>query len=638
MIPIKVPSLSALRALMLIVTAAFAFSMGEQAQAAAEHDYSTWNPSIHAPVQLHEGWTRIDGELVPPASLAQRLSQPGAQPAKVPSTWLNSLQASPPSTATYVTKLSGLPSGAPLAIYMAEICGAAELYFFAEGAPSAQPLAQLGQPAATDAQFGRKSGPAWVHLSPQGSMPHYLMIHVTERNGQLGGLCGDISLGSEEQMQQALARHILLDGFAATLLLSLAAFTIALFLQRPKDQEYLWLALSAFLLSIAFIGRSGMLATLLGSDESWIYELGFKISYASLALAPALLLMFFRHVLPEFGIYRYLPLNFIPALAGVVAIFYLGINALVTISVALWAYLAIQAIFALTLLGIASEHDNKARFALLATLPLIATAAFDGYRYWAQGLMPTLSPVAIVIYYYLLSHLASYSFTRTLKAAENLLSNLQAEVERHTTAINDKNQRLEEAQQALQEANENLRLLSITDGLTKAYNRMFFEQSLEKEWRRCGREQQPLSVILLDADFFKRLNDTAGHLVGDQCLRELSKVMRAHFKRAGDLVARYGGEEFLVMLPNTPQEEARAAAERLRAAIEVHPIVYEERTYHVTTSIGVATRVPDNSMTPEALVGLADEALYHSKANGRNRVTVHTPEIAEAASAGGGHH
>lgn len=602
---------------------------GARAVAQPATDLSAWNPALDAPRALTDGWRRIDNQRVAPVALEALLNSTAAVEARVPTTWLNGAGAGSAPQATYALKLQGLPTHTPMALYVRQLCGAADVFFYPASRPATAPVASLGRQGTSTDTHARLTGGRWVPIQAGSDEPHYLVIQVSERYGLPGGLCRPVFIGSYEHLQKLAERNVLVDGFVATLMLSIAAFTIGLFLQRPREKSYLWLALAGFSISIVFLGQNGLLGALFNSDEYWVFELGYRLTFACVAMTSTLLLMYFRHTFEAQWIHRYLPLNFIPSMIAVLVIFYVDVGTLATLAPALWIFLSVQFVQAIAMLGIGTARgDRRAQVALMATIPLLGLSAWDGYLFWHEGALPSFSAIGLATYFYVLSHIASHGFMRTLQAAENLLEDMQSEIKLHTANINEKNQRLEEAQQALQEANENLRTLSITDGLTKAYNRMFFEQSLEKEWRRCGRDQQPLSVILLDADFFKRLNDTAGHLVGDQCLRELSKVMRAHFKRAGELVARYGGEEFLVMLPNTSQEEAVAAAERLRAAIEVHPIVYEERTYHVTTSLGVATRIPDNSMTPEALVGLADEALYQSKANGRNRVTAWSPSIA----------
>jgi diguanylate cyclase (GGDEF)-like protein len=166
---------------------------------------------------------------------------------------------------------------------------------------------------------------------------------------------------------------------------------------------------------------------------------------------------------------------------------------------------------------------------------------------------------------------------------------------------------------------ESTKRLSITDGLTKLYNHRFFQDALKREFARSQRHQSPLSLALLDIDHFKRFNDTYGHQQGDVVLQELARTLRGQVRNL-DVVARYGGEEFAVIMPDAPVDVALRVAERLRAAVEGHPVEGPTGPLSVTISLGVAS-VPHAEITaPAALIAAADRALYRAKERGRNCV------------------
>lgn len=171
--------------------------------------------------------------------------------------------------------------------------------------------------------------------------------------------------------------------------------------------------------------------------------------------------------------------------------------------------------------------------------------------------------------------------------------------------------RLEEQ---LHEVNQILEKQASTDVLTGLFNRLKLGRLLDAEITRAQRYATPLAVILLDIDHFKRINDTRGHQVGDEVLRELAQRLTSSL-RACDAVARWGGEEFLVMLPNSPLEAGRECAEKLRAAVADFPFAAMPQ---VTASFGVAQRQKGDQR--ETLIGRADQALYRAKDKGRNRV------------------
>ena len=179
--------------------------------------------------------------------------------------------------------------------------------------------------------------------------------------------------------------------------------------------------------------------------------------------------------------------------------------------------------------------------------------------------------------------------------------------------------RLAEDRRALRVANRRLRRLSRVDALTGLLNRGAIDDRLEEEVRRARREGTALSLIMLDIDRFKLVNDQHGHVRGDAGLRALAERVR-RLARTTDIVGRYGGEEFLIILPHTASTEAEGLAERLRAHVSDTPLA----GLPITTSFGVATCAPGESSPPVELIERADAALYRAKDAGRNRVASFT--------------
>lgn len=184
-----------------------------------------------------------------------------------------------------------------------------------------------------------------------------------------------------------------------------------------------------------------------------------------------------------------------------------------------------------------------------------------------------------------------------------------------------------EAEAALEKANRELEKMAHIDGLTQIANRRCLDETLAKEWRRLGREQQPLSLLLGDIDFFKKFNDHYGHQAGDDCLRLIGKALADSMLRPADLAARYGGEEFAMLLPGVDIEGALQVAQRALSAITQLAIKHHKSDISevVTISLGAATLLPTAERAPKDLIALADKALYQSKELGRNRVTPASP-------------
>lgn len=176
----------------------------------------------------------------------------------------------------------------------------------------------------------------------------------------------------------------------------------------------------------------------------------------------------------------------------------------------------------------------------------------------------------------------------------------------------------------LEEANRALQRLSYLDGLTGIANRRRFEEVLDVEWRRARRVGVPLSLIMIDIDYFKAYNDAYGHQRGDDCLKQVAATLSNSVQRAGDLVARYGGEEFAVILPEIDANNAAEMAEMLREQIESLEIPHETLSGDcvLTISVGVATIYPQKDLSTISLLSAADQALYRAKFEGRNQVLI----------------
>jgi len=175
----------------------------------------------------------------------------------------------------------------------------------------------------------------------------------------------------------------------------------------------------------------------------------------------------------------------------------------------------------------------------------------------------------------------------------------------------------------LEQANAELKKLVNIDGLTGLANRRYLDKYLRVEIGRSMRNKHELSVVLCDVDFFKKYNDTYGHLKGDDCLKSVAKAMESTCKRSTDLVARYGGEEFVAILPDTSSENAAILAEQMRQAVES---LNEQHSASdlgkVTISMGVYSALPKSKDESEKMLHKADEALYEAKQGGRNRVEI----------------
>ncbi|MEA2090775.1 MAG: GGDEF domain-containing protein [Campylobacterota bacterium] len=180
---------------------------------------------------------------------------------------------------------------------------------------------------------------------------------------------------------------------------------------------------------------------------------------------------------------------------------------------------------------------------------------------------------------------------------------------------------LQKEKQKVEGLAKELYKLSTVDGLTMISNRRAFDETIEKEWKRCMRSSKYLALIIIDIDFFKDFNDTYGHIIGDECLISVAKELSKNISRSGDFIARYGGEEFVIVLPNTQFAAALELAEKMRKSIESMQIIHKASNSGVVTiSAGISAVIPQGNQSPILLLEQADKALYKAKENGRNSI------------------
>ncbi|MCT7986164.1 PleD family two-component system response regulator [Laspinema sp. A4] len=232
-----------------------------------------------------------------------------------------------------------------------------------------------------------------------------------------------------------------------------------------------------------------------------------------------------------------------------------------------------------------------------------------------------------------------FQLEEVLARIENQLKikRLQAELQEKNRILEEKNILLvqeidhrKRAESDLQKANEKLQQLACIDGLTQVSNRRKFDEHLQQEWVRLGRQHNPLSLILCDIDYFKAYNDTYGHPAGDECLKQVAQAICQAVKRPADLVARYGGEEFAAILPHTNSTGALSVARKIQRQIQQLDIKHcaSDVCDIVTISLGICTLIPTGQESIDALILSADKALYQAKQAGRNCYCtyLHQPE------------
>jgi diguanylate cyclase (GGDEF)-like protein len=403
------------------------------------------------------------------------------------------------------------------------------------------------------------------------------------------------------------------------------------------------IALFGYLLSNTF-----MLAAMLGSNLSFFFPaftwlVGIELPLLSAASAICLLAFstqFFHLKNKFYNIHRGIRVACWALLIYMPVSIQLSIADNINISMAIYVLLELS----LIILGI-YLYKSASRLALLFTFVMIIQlifvlivivsvnwfdmgfvsyrSAFYGMLFWLNALMITFILSYQYRYQLVDKHLAQrQALTSELnseRAQEELLTLQSQTQEDLENRVQERTLELNIALQELEEVNRELEKKNTLDELTGLYNRRFYDQRILAEYRRSKRNLTPLSIILIDIDHFKGVNDNYGHLAGDQCLVWLSKHINNSLKRSSDMAFRYGGEEFCLILPDTDAKGALALGETLRESIAERPFIYDDKSISLTVSNGVFTYIQQENVTPEQIFSYADKALYQAKNHGRNQ-------------------
>jgi diguanylate cyclase (GGDEF)-like protein len=333
-----------------------------------------------------------------------------------------------------------------------------------------------------------------------------------------------------------------------------------------------------------------------------------------------------------------------PALLCMLAYPFLGYAKIIPVLTALTVPSALIVVF----LGIRSSllGDRPGLYSTIAWTALISGVIARVFAHFdilpMNFLTENAAAVGFLLMIIILSFVIAAEYRRQVKLQQGkiLSNNLQFSNEQRRIneqlegMVQDRTSELETALEELSQANETLKEISTKDSLTGIKNRHYFDTIFEQEWKRASRQNYPLSLLLMDIDFFKRVNDTYGHLAGDECLREVASTINSALKRPADIVARYGGEEFVAVLPYVENENALEFANGIRHRVETSTYIADGHELSVTVSIGVSTVTPTDDDELKDMISAADIALYEAKNSGRNKVcnagqlTVHSNNAA----------
>ena len=438
-----------------------------------------------------------------------------------------------------------------------------------------------------------------------------LMAHISNFHHARGGPSMTPLLGTPGAVREFRERGLGVEFFTFGSLLMIALYHLAIFLPRRTEKTALYFASFCLLMALRalVVDQQGIL--LFFPEIPW--NLHVRLAYLSFTLGIPAFTLFLRSLFrDEMNAAATRAFNAIAAAYLALVLFAppLLFTAFLT---AFEIAIALGGLYCLGVLILAVRRKREGAPLFLAAFLFYLLCIGNDICYH-QLLIDTayIAPSGFLVFIFLQSVALARRYSDAFRKIESL----------------------DQQKTTREMAAATLRTLTRIDPLTGIANRRRFDERLGSEWRRAAREEVPLSLVMMDLDFFKEFNDHCGHTTGDDVLRRCAAALHAAAKRPADLIARFGGEEFVALLPNTGIDGALALAETMRAAVEELDIARDDETPFgkITVSMGCASTTPDARNEPLELVKMADAALYSAKKRGRNRVECAPPEDREQAA------
>ena len=448
-------------------------------------------------------------------------------------------------------------------------------------------------------------------------------------------------------------RRALVDGVFHGFLIIMAAYSLALYLIL-RDRAYLSYVAYVVSMLLFFLSQQGLLYEYFFPEHPLVHH--FSIPWVSMLIFLSIAFFFreflrFHETVPRVW-KAYRSLLILHAVMCIALLFgpYQTIVSLMALNVSVSMLITVVAVSLLSWRGSRSAQIVLVGWGLLFTFILLFVLSRTGIFYndflASYGLRIGIT-LEILIFSFALSfrinmerkekewalnninlerseriRAQELALQREVEARQAKEQNLQLEIRQRESLqklVEERTTDLERTLANLEKANRELEQLSSKDALTDLFNRRVFDARLEEYWQLALRKQKPLSLLIIDVDHFKHINDSHGHQCGDRVLQELAALLRSLVHRPGDIIARYGGEEIAILLPETPLGGATHVAAGIVEAAAAKVYLWEREALHITVSIGVHSLIPTPAESRDQLVASADHALYSAKQGGRNR-------------------
>ncbi len=608
-------------------------------------DLRDWNPERDGPVKLDGQWEFYWGELHAPESFASKRMPERTGLAAVPAPWTTGARvdtglpgigystyrlvvlhngsepgapsaptASPGASSAPGASLTANPTNEALAIRHTTVSTAFRLYV--NGVlTSYAGVVGTGSDASLP-QF--KPGVARIEHSNDDRLE--LILQVSNFDYRTGGPWRAFSLGSDQDLAAQNWRAESGNIFRFGSLLVIALYHFVLFVIRLRESYFLHLGLLSFLTAVRtlFVGEY-IIARVWPALP---FEAVIRIEYLSYFLAFVAGNYLFRALfLQEF--HNWEP----PAVTGVTAVFSAVVlftppRVFTHIVQYHQAFALIACVYVAVVVGRAVARRRRGALLSLLGFAIMTIAVVNDILYQNFVINTgNLADGALILFVFTQAVVVSIRVNETFKRVESLSAEL--------SVLNDGlEQQVQERTLELQTAYESIKELSVRDQLTNCYNRRFFDDQFAFELDRSRRYARPLSVVMCDIDHFKKINDSHGHQHGDKTLISVANTLREALRENVDWACRYGGEEFIIVMPETPPQEAAHLAERMRRLVEQTTTNGADIRNSLTMSFGVGGTEGGpgcERITRDAFIASADRMLYRAKGAGRNTVVVDTP-------------